>query len=684
MNEFALYLVKSACWLSGFTIIFLLFLRNERFFRLKRIFLISGILASLLFPLVSFHYQVEVPAPPTLAIDNIQDLSPSMTDQIPQISSQRKVDLKSLLLAVYVIGMVAFTIRMFYHLYIKIRIIKNHNPIKRDSIKIIRSSEFPSSFSFFNYIFINPSIEENEFREILNHELVHVTQKHWLDLVLAETLSLLQWANPLVWIYTGFIRLNHEYIADEVALQQSSDPTLYKAALLNHIFRFPVISLSNSFNYSLHKSRFEMMKNIINSPYRKLKVLLIIPVFPVLFYTFAVPQLKFAEDKTDNSSITLNFDKKDVFGVVINQDGKPFPGVQIAITGTNLRGATDSDGKFHIAEVPEESRIIFSYRGYLTQVLKPQFSKSMTIQLDKDPDYKPSTFQTSLKDRLVVIDDVVSDKPQAEALKDLDMNSIARMSVISEKTATDKYGEKGKNGAIEIMTLKRATELGIKIPFRRRNSDDYPTFQGENYSKFANWLAKRVKYPADASSSGIKGRVTVNFEIQPDGTLSSPAVMGGADKLLGDAVLNALKEAPKWEPAKNPESKDPFRTSVTLKFELPDKVLSNEDEASEVFVVVEQMPTYPGGDLALMEFINKNLVYPERAKAEGIQGRVILRFVVNKEGNVEDPAILKGVHPLLDAEAIRVVNLLKGWSPGYQGGRPVNVWYSIPITFALK
>ncbi len=682
MNEFALYLVKSACWLTGFTIIFLLFLRNERFFRLKRIFLIFGILASLFFPLVSFHYQVEIPAPPTLTFDNMQNISPVMTDQIPQVSSQGKIDFKSILLAAYFIGVVAFTLRLFYHLYVKIRIINNHKPLKRDSIKIIRSSEFPSSFSFFNYIFINPSIEEDEFREILNHELVHVTQRHWLDLLLAETLSLLQWANPLVWIYTGFIRLNHEYIADEVALKQSPDPTFYKAALLNSIFRFPVISLSNSFNYSLHQSRFEMMKNIISSPYRKLKVLLIIPVFPVLFYTFAVPQVRYAENFTVYSTDAQPFVKKEVFGVVLNQDGKPFQEVQIAITGTEIRGATDKDGKFNIADVPEESHIIFSYRGYLTQVLKPQFSKSMTIKLDKDPDYKASTVLTSLKDRLVVIDDVVSDKPQAEALKGLDMNSIARMSVVSEKVAMEKYGEKGKNGAIEILTIKKAKELGIKVPYRRKNPDDYPTFQGENYSKFANWLAKRVKYPADATASGIKGHVTVNFVIQPDGTLTSPTALGGADKSLAEAVLNALKEAPKWEPAKNPESTEPFRTQVRLTFELPDKV--KEDEASEVFVVVEEMPMYPGGGQALMQFISDNIRYPEKAKADSMQGRVILRFVVTKQGNVEDVQVLKGVHPLLDAEAVRVIYLLKGWSPGYQGGKPVNVWYSMPVTFSLK
>ena len=127
----------------------------------------------------------------------------------------------------------------------------------------------------------------------MNHELVHIRQKHWIDLVLAELLCMLQWFNPLVWIYIRFIRQNHEYLADEVALQRTSDPAIYRAALLNQIVGSPVVSLANSFNYSLNKKRFNMMKNIISSPYRKMKILLILPVFAIVLYSFAKPEYKY-------------------------------------------------------------------------------------------------------------------------------------------------------------------------------------------------------------------------------------------------------------------------------------------------------------------------------------------------------------------------------------------------------
>ena len=99
--------------------------------------------------------------------------------------------------------------------------------------------------------------------------------------------------------------------------------------------------------------------------------------------------------------------------------------------------------------------------------------------------------------------------------------------------------------------------------------------------------------------------------------------------------------------------------------------------------MVEEMPVYPGGDKALMEFIFTNVRYPQPAKDKGIQGRVIIRFCVTDIGNVENIQVIRGVDKSLDDESVRVVGMLKGWTPGKQGGKPVSVWYSIPITFSL-
>jgi periplasmic protein TonB len=110
-----------------------------------------------------------------------------------------------------------------------------------------------------------------------------------------------------------------------------------------------------------------------------------------------------------------------------------------------------------------------------------------------------------------------------------------------------------------------------------------------------------------------------------------------------------------------------------------------EAEPEEIpFVVVEEMPQFPGGDGELLKYIGEHTQYPDIAKENNIQGRVIVRFCVTAKGGVSQVSILKGVDPELDAEAIRVVNTLPPFRPGKQGGKPVPVWYMVPITYTLK
>lgn len=112
---------------------------------------------------------------------------------------------------------------------------------------------------------------------------------------------------------------------------------------------------------------------------------------------------------------------------------------------------------------------------------------------------------------------------------------------------------------------------------------------------------------------------------------------------------------------------------------LPQSVNENE----EPFVVVEEMPMFPGGDSLLLQYIAKNTRYPDSAKINHIQGKVITRFCVTAKGGVGRVSILRGVSPDLDREAIRVISSLPAFFPGKQGGKAVPVWFMVPITFAL-
>ena len=104
----------------------------------------------------------------------------------------------------------------------------------------------------------------------------------------------------------------------------------------------------------------------------------------------------------------------------------------------------------------------------------------------------------------------------------------------------------------------------------------------------------------------------------------------------------------------------------------------------KTFDVVEEMPQFPGGPSALFEFLSKNMQYPKDAEKAKLQGRVIVTFVVKKDGSITDAKVVKSVAPSLDAEALRVINAMPNWAPGRQGGQPVNVKYTVPLTFRLN
>ena len=105
---------------------------------------------------------------------------------------------------------------------------------------------------------------------------------------------------------------------------------------------------------------------------------------------------------------------------------------------------------------------------------------------------------------------------------------------------------------------------------------------------------------------------------------------------------------------------------------------------NHVYQVVEVMPEFPGGETSLRKFIADSVKYPIEAQENGIQGKVYITFVVNKEGKVTDAKVVRGVDPSLDKEALRVVNNLPIWKPGKQDGNKVNVNYTVPISFVLK
>lgn len=780
MEEFALYLFKSSVWLTGFAAVYFLFLRNERFFVLNRIFLVAGIVFAVVFPFFTWHYTVVFPMMPTVNVDE------------PQVQAigvaKESFQTKDLLLYVYLLGTLYLIFRLIKQTSSVWQVIRKSETLHFNSIKLIRTDRYPASFSFFSFVFVNPSTHEHEINEIVNHEHEHIRQRHWIDLLLLEILCTIQWFNPMIWIYGRFIRQNHEFLADEYALRRTSNPAVYRAALLNQMLGEPVISLANSFNYSINKKRFNMMKQITYSPFRKLKLLLVLPLIAGVFYAFATPEYKFVQanseeqinqpqsQTTDNSIQANTNQEKTVKGKIVDEQGNPLKSATIIVSGTTLGTVSDAAGNFEL-KTTGDSPLFVSYVGYETAKLSPELSKEMNITLKRrtigieavgnDPS-DSEIFRTSGP----VLTFVDGKETSEEDLKKIKPDQIESVDVFRKKEFTDKYGEKGKNGVV-LITLKKspAIEFSAKeveqkdgdIILKEPQSLNIKSKDGKQPLLFINGIIEENKKIEDIDPKtiqsmkvwkdekaiekyGAKGKngvveittknkplylvdgfvVTEASDIKPE-TIESIDVLKGesATKLYGDKGKNGVISIKLKKDKDNPEKNSAitiFNNGITkTPLIVIDGVISTKEmddikpetiesinvlkgdmavkkygdkgkdgvieitlkKQDEVFVVVEQMPEFPGGLAALKEYVRVNLQYPKIALENGIKGQVTVGFVVSKTGSIEDVKVIGNVDPSLDQEAVRIIRSMPKWNPGVQHGQKVDVSYQIPINFEL-
>ena len=196
------------------------------------------------------------------------------------------------------------------------------------------------------------------------------------------------------------------------------------------------------------------------------------------------------------------------------------------------------------------------------------------------------------------------------------------------------------------------------------------------------------------SQDGLSGQESV--EVLPNGQntqdliLNLPGVEMDADgnitvngKKVSRILINGQELDEKNLPAAGSDERRALeRAAEVLGSVDGEKNASDPDD--DVFAVVEEQPEFPGGQESLLGYLKSNLRYPKECSDNNIQGRVLVTFVVNKDGKICDAEVVKSVHDALDAEALRVVNSMPAWKPGAQGGKPVRVKYTVPVTFRMN
>ena len=717
------FIIKSSVSLILLFGVYWFLTRKEKLFVFNRFFLIFSILFSLVIPFISIP--VNFPGIGvgtnlssvlnnnlTLTVSekelmNYGNIQPVIKEEHADAGLLSRIGLTKLLLILYFSGAIVFLFRFLRNLIFLSKRERSAENVRYKGFPMVLVESHVNPHCFLKTIFVNREDYENNqiAPELLTHELEHIRQFHSVDIIFLEMTRIIYWFNPILILYNRAIRVNHEYLADHGVLKVSPDIKSYAEKLLSFINGSQEIPLVSGCNNSLTKKRLIMLTKTKSNRIRN-GVKIILTLNLVMLILFVVSTSASAPNSANDatglkklpsavsheiSTRALEISQppaliqKSVKGLVQKEDGTPLEGVNVSSTGrvgNAFFTSSGKDGRFSLNNVEEDAFIGLFLRGYKSQNVKADFNSEMIIKMVKDPDYKEADYEKEAKESgeklpLVVFDGVISKEPVAVIASKLgaEMGTII---YLSGTEATKKYGAAGKNGANEIYSRKKAKELGIKVPFRRESADDYPTFQGKSVATFADWLAGQISYPDDAAAKGVGGTVTANYTVELDGSISNIRLFGRTDQ-IGEEVMKAIKSSPKWEPAKNPEVNEPFQSSVSIKLNVQSKKVTPDD----TFVVCEEMPMYPGGDAELLNFIKSNTNYPQVAKSSKVEGRVIIRFVVSKNGDAVDPVILRGIDPFLDAEALRVIGLLKGFSPGKQGGTPVDVYYMAPVTFTL-
>jgi len=210
--------------------------------------------------------------------------------------------------------------------------------------------------------------------------------------------------------------------------------------------------------------------------------------------------------------------------------------------------------------------------------------------------------------------------------------------------------------------------------------------------------------------------VFVSFVVERDGSVNEVKVMRGIGGGCDEEAVRVIKGMPKWKPGiqkgkpvrvsyqipimfKLGQTNDEYKTTVktviagddehswkTSTATIPDNPAKEkmQPDKNGVYQIVEEMPMFPGGEQAMLDYVSKNVVYPEEAINKGIAGRVFVSFIVEKDGSVNEVEVMRGIGGGCDEEAVRVVKSMPKWKPGKMKGKPVRVSYMMPIIFKLQ
>ena len=646
MGDFFVYMIKSAFCLTMFYLFFRLLLSKETFHRFNRIALISLLVLSSVLPAIQTIMLRLEGKPQSISLEDL--LLMNQGTAVAEAPTQVSLHWQSILLFIYLVGVIGFLIRQCWVMGQMYRLLRQGTCISdKEGIKLLVYDRELSPFSWMNYIVLSRKDWEENGDAIIAHETAHIHKHHSIDILIVDICIILQWFNPVAWLLKRELQNIHEYEADEEVINKGINAREYQLLLIKKAVGLRRFSMANSFNHTSLKKRITMMCKRKSNPWARLKYVYVLPLAALAVSAFARPEVSNELSEISNSKFS---DLAEIVQAVVEKND-----VQDLNSANNVQTVALQDtAVFEVVEVPPR------FPGGEIELMK-FISRNVKYPAEaRDKHVQGRVILTFIVEKDGSISNVRVARPV-----DPSLNAEA-IRVVQSMPKWEPAKQRGQ--AVRV-------RYTVPIQFRLQGDNSVATD-----SKTSDKDVMVVGYDSKTQEKPIvemQKRLVVRDDIKPLMIIDGKEVTS-LDNIDGNDIASMTV-------IKNPESLKEFGEKgkdgvILITTKAHEKTSSGEDALE----VVEEMPEFPGGEIELMKFISRNVKYPDDAKEAGKAGRVIVKFVIDKDGSISDATILRSVYPSIDAEALRVVNAMPKWNPGKVKGEPVKVKYTLPLTFSLS
>ncbi len=610
------YWLKANLYLLLFYGCYALLLRRHTFLVLNRVYLMGSLVLALVLPLVHipglafpWPWESDRPEYTAVSVDAITVVGTATETQAPLLPDWP-------VLAVWVFALVAvgLLIRTVWRTYALLRLVRQW-PAQTyaDHTLVLPDNSQTPTFSFFRYLVLNP--EDLYATAVRQHELVHIRQKHSVDVLLLEILQALCWPNPVLFGYRQAIRQVHEYLADRaVTAQTPAHRDAYARFLVNYAFHLPAgtvmtdqpghDSLAHSFgpdrpDSPTLKQRIQMLYQQHTRRRALWKYALVLPLATALLAMTNKPEIPVLDSNVGlalempHEGSSASTDRQllvHVTGVVRDQSGKPLPGANVVVRNGHKGTSTDAEGRFSI-DVPGGTVLVASFVGFEAQEMRVMEKEFVMMSFSLEP--------------------------QTVTLS----NSEAQM----PKSTTEPTASRG--GTKEVfMVVEQA-----------------PTYPG-GMAKLFDFLSKNIRYPEEARQKKIQGKVFVNFVVNTDGAIDQIRVLKGLGAGCDEEAIRVVARMPDWTPGRQNGKPVAVQYNLPITFTMSNKVGSTSSTSPK-------SSTYFTKDTVIIQHIGTGRSYSPN-KIPNSKNEDPLFFLDGEE-------ITKEQMEAIDTKTIQSVDVLK-------------------------